>query len=176
MGAPLTAVTAALAAGAASLLLKAMHSTYDLALSHRLFFLVRRGLPCGCAVALCPVLQVFFFFGGIGLIAILFAIFFIPETKNVPIEEIEELVVHKHWFWRRVVAGTKAPVNALRSGSSLVQISRDAQGRSHLSMVDPQKAAQMGMMDVSPTGDAAAPRAYSSLMKERPDVQQFSSS
>jgi hypothetical protein len=124
----------------------------------------------------CVCLQVFFFFGGIGLIAILFAIFFIPETKNVPIEEIEEMVVHKHWFWRRVVAGTKAPVNALRSGSSIVQISRDATGRSRLSMIDPQKAVQLGALDVSPTGDAASPRAYSAMMKERPDVQQYSSS
>jgi hypothetical protein len=42
-------------------------------------------------------LQVFFFFGGIGLIAILFAILLVPETQKVPIEEIEETVVHRHW-------------------------------------------------------------------------------
>ncbi|KAF6263304.1 general substrate transporter [Scenedesmus sp. NREL 46B-D3] len=40
---------------------------------------------------------VFFFFGGIGLIAILFAILLVPETRQVPIEEIEETVVHRHW-------------------------------------------------------------------------------
>ncbi|KAF6261082.1 hypothetical protein COO60DRAFT_1637118 [Scenedesmus sp. NREL 46B-D3] len=96
------------------------------------------------------------------------------NTKNVPIEEIEEMFVHQHWFWRRVVSGTKAPVNALRSGSSIVQIQRDAAGRSHLSMMDPQKAVQLGALDVSPTGDAASPRAYSSMMKDRPDVQQYS--
>lgn len=49
-----------------------------------------------CAVCACHH-QVFFFFAGIGVIAVLFAIFLVPETRKVPIEEIEELVVHKHW-------------------------------------------------------------------------------
>lgn len=31
------------------------------------------------------------------VLAVLFAIFLVPETRQVPIEEIEELVVHKHW-------------------------------------------------------------------------------
>eukprot|EP00878_Enallax_costatus_P014909 GHUV01015609.1.p1 GENE.GHUV01015609.1~~GHUV01015609.1.p1 ORF type:complete len:409 (+),score=53.56 GHUV01015609.1:908-2134(+) len=52
---------------------------------------------------------VFFFFGGIGIMATLFAIFFIPDTKNVPIEEIEETVIHKHWFWSKVVRGGGGP-------------------------------------------------------------------
>jgi hypothetical protein len=42
-------------------------------------------------------LQVFFFFAGIGVLAVLFAIFLVPETRQVPIEEIEERVVHRHW-------------------------------------------------------------------------------
>jgi hypothetical protein len=78
---------------------------------------------------------VFFFFGGICLIAILFAIFFIPETKNVPIEEIEETVVHKHWFWSRVVRGTKPPTDVRRSASSIIQVSTVG-GKRTLSMVD----------------------------------------
>lgn len=53
----------------------------------------------GRLFTLCPffLLQVFFFFAGIGIIAILFAIFLVPETRQVPIEEIEEMVVHRHW-------------------------------------------------------------------------------
>jgi sugar porter (SP) family MFS transporter len=78
---------------------------------------------------------VFFFFGGIGCIAILFAIFFIPETKNVPIEEIEETVVHKHWFWSRIVRGTKPPTDVRRSASSIIQVSTIG-GKRTLSMVD----------------------------------------
>jgi hypothetical protein len=42
-------------------------------------------------------MQVFFFFAGIGVLAVLFAIFLVPETRQVPIEEIEETVVHRHW-------------------------------------------------------------------------------
>lgn len=78
---------------------------------------------------------VFFFFAGIGIIAILFAIFLVPETRQVPIEEIEEMVVHKHWFWKRVVKGT-APPTDLRSGSSLIQISKSGPHGPSLSFVD----------------------------------------
>ncbi|KAF8062934.1 hypothetical protein HT031_003773 [Scenedesmus sp. PABB004] len=68
---------------------------------------------------------VFLFFAGIGLIAVAFAAALVPETKGVPIEEIEETVVHRHWFWRRVVASAPAP-DVARSASSLVQVRRRA--------------------------------------------------
>lgn len=48
----------------------------------------------------------FFFFGGFVAIMTLFVLFFVPETKGVPIEELNELIVHKHWFWKRVVASS----------------------------------------------------------------------
>jgi hypothetical protein len=83
---------------------------------------------------------VFFFFAGIGVLAVLFSILFVPETRHVPIEEVEEVVVHKHWFWSRVVKNT-APPTELRSGSSnLVQMSRNLDGAPVLSFVDPAKA------------------------------------
>lgn len=79
---------------------------------------------------------VFFFFAGMGILAVLFAIFLVPETRQVPIEEIEETVVHRHWFWKRVVKGALPPTD-LRSGSSLVQMSRTGpDGRPALSFVD----------------------------------------
>jgi hypothetical protein len=47
----------------------------------------------------------FLFFGGFVAIMTLFVILCIPETKGVPIEELSELIVSKHWLWSRVVAG-----------------------------------------------------------------------
>ena len=32
----------------------------------------------------------------------LFAMFFIPETKNIPIEEMA-IVWRAHWFWKKIV-------------------------------------------------------------------------
>ena len=34
-----------------------------------------------------------------------FAMAFIPETKGVPIEEIEERLFTHHWFWGKLIAG-----------------------------------------------------------------------
>jgi hypothetical protein len=47
----------------------------------------------------------FLFFGGFVLLMTLFVILCIPETKGVPIEELSEVIIHKHWLWSRVVAG-----------------------------------------------------------------------
>jgi len=44
----------------------------------------------------------FFFFAAWELIATLFIYFFVPETKNIPIEEIV-LIWNDHWFWKRLV-------------------------------------------------------------------------
>ncbi|PIA35422.1 hypothetical protein AQUCO_03500059v1 [Aquilegia coerulea] len=44
----------------------------------------------------------FFFFGGWVLIMTLFIYFFLPETKNVPIEEMSR-VWKSHWFWNKYI-------------------------------------------------------------------------
>eukprot|EP00775_Hariotina_reticulata_P012572 gene12572-12704_t len=82
---------------------------------------------------------VFFFFAGIGVLAVLFAILFVPETRQIPIEEVEEVVVHKHWFWSRVVRNTAPPTDLRSPSSNLVQMSRNADGTPVLSFVDPAK-------------------------------------
>lgn len=53
---------------------------------------------------------VFYFFAGWVVLMTLFVIFFVPETRKVPIEEVEEVRIGRHWFWRRIVAGTQEPV------------------------------------------------------------------
>lgn len=44
----------------------------------------------------------FFFFGGFVLIMTFFIYFFLPETKNVPIEEMNR-VWKAHWFWGKYI-------------------------------------------------------------------------
>lgn len=44
----------------------------------------------------------FYFFGGWVVVMTFFIAFFLPETKNVPIEEML-LVWRKHWFWSRFI-------------------------------------------------------------------------
>ncbi|XP_041011112.1 sugar transport protein 13 [Juglans microcarpa x Juglans regia] len=44
---------------------------------------------------------IFLFFSGWVLIMSLFVLFLLPETKNIPIEEMTERVWKKHWFWKR---------------------------------------------------------------------------
>jgi hypothetical protein len=36
----------------------------------------------------------------------IFAMAFIPETKGVPIEELQWQLFPRHWFWGRLIAGT----------------------------------------------------------------------
>ncbi|KAK8556062.1 hypothetical protein V6N13_070132 [Hibiscus sabdariffa] len=44
---------------------------------------------------------IFLFFSGWVLVMSIFTLFLIPETKNVPIEEMTERVWKQHWFWKR---------------------------------------------------------------------------
>ncbi|XVF66682.1 hypothetical protein PTKIN_Ptkin10aG0056800 [Pterospermum kingtungense] len=44
---------------------------------------------------------IFLFFSGWVLIMSVFTLFLIPETKNIPIEEMAERVWKQHWFWKR---------------------------------------------------------------------------
>lgn len=45
---------------------------------------------------------IFLFFAGWVVIMGIFALLFIPETKNIPIEEMA-MVWRKHWFWKLIV-------------------------------------------------------------------------
>ncbi|KAJ7980065.1 Sugar transport protein [Quillaja saponaria] len=44
---------------------------------------------------------IFLFFSGWVLIMSAFVLFLLPETKNIPIEEMTERVWKQHWFWKR---------------------------------------------------------------------------
>ncbi|CAN6351315.1 unnamed protein product [Urochloa humidicola] len=49
----------------------------------------------------------FYFFAGWVVIMTIFIALFLPETKNVPIEEMV-LVWQSHWFWRKFIADEEA--------------------------------------------------------------------
>ena len=44
----------------------------------------------------------FFFFAGFVIVMTIFVFFFVPETKNVPIEEMNR-VWKAHWFWGKYI-------------------------------------------------------------------------
>jgi hypothetical protein len=46
---------------------------------------------------------IFIFFSSWVFIMSIFVFFLVPETKNIPIEEMTERVWKKHWFWKRFI-------------------------------------------------------------------------
>ncbi|WJX59996.1 Sugar transport protein 13 [Trifolium repens] len=46
---------------------------------------------------------IFLFFSGWVLMMLIFVFFLVPETKNIPIEEMTERVWKQHWFWKRFI-------------------------------------------------------------------------
>ncbi|CAK7337948.1 unnamed protein product [Dovyalis caffra] len=46
---------------------------------------------------------VFLFFAGFVVLMTIFVCFFVPETKNIPIEEMNQ-VWEKHWLWHKYVS------------------------------------------------------------------------
>lgn len=48
---------------------------------------------------------IFFFFGGWVVVMTAFVHLFLPETKSLPIEQMER-VWREHWFWKRIVGET----------------------------------------------------------------------
>lgn len=50
---------------------------------------------------------IFFFFGGWVLVMTCFVYFLLPETRNIPIEQMDQIWRH-HWFWSRVVGSNSA--------------------------------------------------------------------
>ncbi|EYU20200.1 hypothetical protein ABFS82_06G050000 [Erythranthe guttata] len=51
----------------------------------------------------------FFFFGGWAAVMTVFVYFLLPETKNIPIEQMDG-IWREHWFWKRFVGGDNKKV------------------------------------------------------------------
>ncbi|XP_072952110.1 sugar transport protein 8-like [Typha angustifolia] len=62
---------------------------------------------------------IFFFFAAWIVIMGLFTVFLIPETKNVPIDEMMERVWKKHWYWKNYMdADAEQKDNNIENGVS----------------------------------------------------------
>ncbi|ONK67961.1 uncharacterized protein A4U43_C05F5650 [Asparagus officinalis] len=59
----------------------------------------------------------FYFFAGWCVIMTVFIYYFLPETKNVPIEEMV-LVWKNHWFWCRFIEDSDVHVGSLETGKA----------------------------------------------------------
>ncbi|KAI7994127.1 Sugar transport protein 10 [Camellia lanceoleosa] len=96
----------------------------------------------------------FFFFAGFVLIMTLFVYFLLPETKNVPIEEMNR-VWKAHWFWGKYIPDDAVGVHAstsyiksdflLNSKSDIRRFSKEEKGKG----VDSGKEATSWSNDLS---------------------------
>ncbi|XP_008801700.1 sugar transport protein MST4 [Phoenix dactylifera] len=64
---------------------------------------------------------IFAFFSGWVVVMSLFVLFLLPETKNVPIEEMTERVWKQHWFWKRFMDDDDAEKNNEINGAKGLQ-------------------------------------------------------
>nr|BDU96878.1 sugar transporter protein 14 [Symplocarpus renifolius] len=68
---------------------------------------------------------VFVLFAGLIVIMSLFIYFLLPETKQVPIEEMSHLWA-KHWFWKGIVLSDDGDSEATPNGQQDVKMARNA--------------------------------------------------
>ncbi|KAJ8766266.1 hypothetical protein K2173_022325 [Erythroxylum novogranatense] len=61
---------------------------------------------------------IFLFFSGWVLIMSAFVVFLVPETKNVPIEEMTERVWKQHWLWKRFMDDNDGGVSKLEANGN----------------------------------------------------------
>uniref|UniRef100_A0A453JB43 Major facilitator superfamily (MFS) profile domain-containing protein n=1 Tax=Aegilops tauschii subsp. strangulata TaxID=200361 RepID=A0A453JB43_AEGTS len=64
----------------------------------------------------------FFLFGGWVCVMTLFVFFFLPETKQLPMEQMEQ-VWRKHWFWKRIVGEGEEEVDQAHTGAGAIAMS-----------------------------------------------------
>jgi len=62
--------------------------------------------------------SIFFFFSAWIVAMGLFVIFLLPETKNVPIDEMVERVWKRHWYWKRYISDDDNEMKNMERGVS----------------------------------------------------------
>ncbi|VAI11313.1 unnamed protein product [Triticum turgidum subsp. durum] len=67
----------------------------------------------------------FFLFGGWVCVMTLFVFFFLPETKQLPMEQMEQ-VWRRHWFWKRIVGEGEEEADQAQTGAGAIAMSAAA--------------------------------------------------
>ncbi|KAF4365026.1 hypothetical protein CsatB_026161 [Cannabis sativa] len=62
---------------------------------------------------------IFLFFSGWVLVMSFFVLFLLPETKNIPIEEMTERVWKQHWLWKRFMDDDDDHNNVVKVGDKI---------------------------------------------------------